>query len=112
MPRAPKKCGKAGCETRVTGRIHCPTHAAELQWAGAGRGSTRQSRSTRAQVLAQWPTCYLQYSGCTITSTEDDHVIPLHRGGTDDMTNHRGACHHCHRIKTMNEARAARATHH
>ena len=73
-----------------------------------GRGSTRQSRRERAQVLATWPTCYLAYPGCTGISTEDDHVIPLSQGGTLALTNRRGACHHCHRIKSQREAAAGR----
>ena len=38
------------------------------------RGSTRQSRTQRATVLTNYPTCYLGYNGCTVHSTEDDHV--------------------------------------
>ncbi len=56
------------------------------------RGSTRASRTLRLQVLTMWPTCYLRYPGCTIHSTEDDHIIPLSQAGTDHISNHRGAC--------------------
>lgn len=76
-----------------------------------GRGSTRVSRRQRAIILARDRTCYLQYAGCTITATEDDHVIPLSAGGIDTpdtIANRRGACHHCHRIKSQQEAAAAR----
>jgi hypothetical protein len=31
MPRAPKKCGRPGCDQRVVGRPYCDTHAAEGQ---------------------------------------------------------------------------------
>lgn len=55
-----------------------------------------------------WPTCYLQYDGCTRHSNEDEHVIPLHLGGTDDLSNHRGACTSCHKKKTQSEAQQAR----
>lgn len=106
-PRAPKKCGDRDCEERVTSRIYCDEHTKDTRgtW---GRGSTRQSRRTRAAVLTAWPTCYLQYDGCTEISTDDDHVIPLSQGGADDWTNHAGACHHCHQIKTQTEAAAGR----
>lgn len=77
-----------------------------------GRGSTRQSRREREQVLTGWPTCYLRYPGCTGTSTEDDHVIPKWRGGSDDLTNRRGACHHCHGIKSRREAAEAKQSRH
>jgi 5-methylcytosine-specific restriction protein A len=76
-------------------------------------GSTRRSRALRAHVLRTHPTCYLRYPGCTITSTDDEHVIPLSQGGTDDPANHRGACSNCHKIKTQAESRTARrAKHH
>lgn len=78
-----------------------------MTWA---RGSTRQSRRERAQVLAAWPICYLQYPGCTTVATEDDHVIPLSQGGSDSLDNRRGACRQCHRIKSQREAAAGRRT--
>lgn len=77
-----------------------------MTWA---RGSTRQSRRERAIVLARHPTCYLRYPGCTGTSTEDDHVVPLSQGGRNDLANRRGACHHCHHIKSQREAAAGKA---
>lgn len=105
MPRAPKHCGRTGCLTRVTGRTYCDQHQTELQNAsGWGRGSTRQSRREREQVLAASPTCYLGYAGCTTESTEDDHVIPLSQGGSNDLSNRRGACANCHGIKSRREA--------
>ena len=98
-------------QTRVIGQTYCATHTAEQRAASTwGRGSTRRSRATRAVVLHLWPHCYLAYDGCTTTSTEDDHVTPVSRGGTDNLTNRRGACHHCHRIKSTREAAEARRT--
>lgn len=111
-PRAPKACGRTGCEARVTARTYCPAHQAEhtarSTW---GRGSTRSSRAMRATVLRLHPHCYLRFEGCTITSTEDDHVVPLSQGGTDHISNHNGACHHCHDIKSRREATDARRAH-
>jgi len=74
-----------------------------------GRGSTRQSRKDRALVLRLYPICYLQYDGCIRVSTQDDHVVPLEQGGTDDLGNRRGACAHCHEIKSRREAAQGRA---
>jgi 5-methylcytosine-specific restriction protein A len=109
-PRAPKKCGRRDCDIRVTGRTYCTPHEAEQRERSTwGRGSTRQSRRERQIVLRDDPTCYLHYPGCTIASTEDDHVIPVSQGGSDDLSNRRGACHHCHQIKSQREAAAARA---
>jgi 5-methylcytosine-specific restriction protein A len=72
-------------------------------------GSTRQSRRERAIVLACEPVCYLQLPGCTVQAVEVDHVIPLARGGADNLANKRGSCRHCHRIKTQREAAEGRA---
>lgn len=72
-------------------------------------GSTRRQRQQRADILARDPICYLAYPGCTGTSTEEDHVIPLHQGGDRwSYSNRRGACHHCHAIKTQRESAQAR----
>jgi 5-methylcytosine-specific restriction protein A len=80
-----------------------------MAWATSRHpGSTRQSRRIREIVLAAWPTCYLGYTGCTIVSIEDDHVVPLVQGGSDDLNNRRGVCRNCHRAKTQAEAHAAR----
>lgn len=59
-------------------------------------------------MLARWPRCNLNYPGCTTESTEDDHVIPKSQGGSDGLDNRRGACAHCHDIKSRREAAAAR----
>jgi 5-methylcytosine-specific restriction endonuclease McrA len=84
-----------------------------VPWSTSRRpGSTRRSRKERALILTMWPTCYLRYPGCTVHSTEDDHVIPLSQGGTDALSNRRGACVHCHGIKTRQEAAQAKTTKH
>lgn len=109
MPRAPKRCGHLGCSQTVTGKPYCPTHETQARdrstW---GRGSTRRSRNERAEVLKHWPTCYLRYEGCTGLATQDDHVIPVWQGGSNDLSNRRGACANCHRIKSQREATEAR----
>lgn len=74
-----------------------------------GRGSTRASRTLRARVLAEHPVCYLNYDGCTTVATEDDHIVPLSQGGSDHLSNHAGACHPCHRVKSQREAAQAHA---
>jgi 5-methylcytosine-specific restriction protein A len=74
-------------------------------------GSTRRQRKQRADILARDPACYLNYDGCTHTSTVEDHVIPLSQGGDRwAYSNRRGACTHCHNIKTQQEAQAARVS--
>lgn len=75
-----------------------------MSWTRGRGGSTRQSRRERTIVLTRWPTCYLHYDGCTIASTEDDHVIPVSQGGSDSLDNRRGVCHDCHLVKSKREA--------
>lgn len=114
MPRAPKKCGRAGCEERVVGATYCPPHK-PVGWSTSTRpGSTRSSRKLRDQVLEQHPVCTCggcpkcRPSGCRRPSTEDDHVENLAAGGTDDPGNHAGKCKPCHGWKTQQEAAAGR----
>jgi 5-methylcytosine-specific restriction protein A len=94
MPRAPKKCGRPGCEERVTGgTTYCPDHTEA--WAGAGRGSTRAWRRTRAQVLEEEPTC----RDCGAPSTEAGHIVPKAYGGGDERSNLKGQCTRCNRAQ-------------
>lgn len=58
MPRAPKQCGRLGCEERVIGRPYCPTHEAEQQKrTDQRRGTSRQrgydARHDRERVKAK-----------------------------------------------------------
>jgi phage terminase large subunit-like protein len=54
----------------------------------------------RAQVLREEPTCQLRLPGCTITSTDCDHIIPKDAGGTNERSNLRGLCRSCHKKVT------------
>lgn len=44
-------------------------------------------------------TPYCQQCG-NIVGLECDHVVPLHKGGSNDVTNLRVLCRDCHAIKT------------
>jgi 5-methylcytosine-specific restriction enzyme A len=75
-----------------------------------GRGSTRASRALRARdPVCRCPGCpNCTADGCARPSTEDDHVVPVMQGGTDDESNHAGKCGPCHLQKSQREAAAAR----
>lgn len=75
-----------------------------------GRGNKGRKRHERAVVLARDPNCYLGLRGCTIISTVDEHVIGRAAGGSDDLSNRRGACKNCNEIKRKAEANAGRHT--
>jgi 5-methylcytosine-specific restriction endonuclease McrA len=83
-----------------------------MAWATSRHpGSTSLQRRQRAEILQRDPLCYLQYAGCTGMATEEDHVTPLAQGGDRwSYSNRRGACHHCHAIKTARESAQARRT--
>ncbi|WP_220090621.1 HNH endonuclease [Micromonospora noduli] len=56
------------------------------------RGYTREHQKNRALVLADGPVCALCRRRPTTTA---DHVVPLSKGGTNEITNLRPACGHC-----------------
>ncbi|TFD27508.1 HNH endonuclease signature motif containing protein [Cryobacterium cryoconiti] len=109
MPRAPKKCGQRTCETRVVARPYCPEHT--VAWAGSTASSRApRSKTQRDRILARDPICRCPgcarctQHGCTQPSTDDDHVLNVGRGGTEDDSNHQGLCSPCHKRKTQLEA--------
>lgn len=63
----------------------------------------------RARVLREDPICTCpgcdacSTTGCFRLSTDDDHIVPVAEGGTDDRANHRGMCHPCHEVKAEQE---------
>lgn len=45
-----------------------------------------------------------QCAACgAIADLETDHIVPLHKGGTDEWSNLQSLCHECHSRKTARE---------
>jgi len=44
--------------------------------------------------------CEIKLAGCTGEMEEVDHWIPVSRGGSEDISNLRGACSHCNKKKS------------
>lgn len=66
------------------------------------RGRKLQRRNRR--ILQQQPLCAACLAkGKVAAATEIDHIVPLHKGGTDDETNLAGLCAPCHRAKTAKD---------
>lgn len=63
---------------------------------------------TARRIKARDPICRIQGPRCTQVSTEVDHVLPVHLGGTHEDDNLQGVCHNDHAAKTAAEAAAAR----
>jgi 5-methylcytosine-specific restriction endonuclease McrA len=109
MRRAPKKCGRDGCENRSTGR-YCPDHRSRWNTTGATRTSTPEHKAWRAAVMLRdrW-ICQIKGPNCTRRATEADHIRNVKRGGAEfDLNNGQAACANCHREKTLREATAGR----
>ncbi len=113
MPRANRVCGHHQCcELVPAGTTYCDQHQRERgreRTASAKRTGTRKfNQRIRPVVLRRDPVCKLQLPGCTQVSTEVDHITPVYLGGTDDLTNARGVCSHCHASHTGRQAAQAR----
>lgn len=64
----------------------------------------RKWQRIRWRVLTDNPLCVeCEKSGKVRLATEVDHVIPLHKGGTDDPANLQGLCADCHADKTARD---------
>lgn len=91
MPRAPKKCGRIGCDQRVTGRTYCPAHTAEQQrranTTARGYGWTHQQH--RAAELAN----YTPGPPCTRCGNPILPDQPVQDDHTDDRTGYLGLAH-------------------
>lgn len=61
----------------------------------------RKWQRIRWQVLSANPLCVqCEKAGRVKLASEVDHIVPLHKGGTDDLTNLQGLCADCHVDKT------------
>ncbi|MCY1533414.1 HNH endonuclease [compost metagenome] len=68
---------------------------------GQGRGGRPWRRKRDAVLLRDQYTC--QVCDKVTDELEVDHITPLARGGSDDMSNLRAICVPCHKIKTARE---------
>jgi 5-methylcytosine-specific restriction enzyme A len=59
------------------------------------------------RIRAERPVC--EIPGCSNPSASVDHVVPVHLGGTDDLSNLRALCHPHHQRKSAQEGARARA---
>jgi 5-methylcytosine-specific restriction endonuclease McrA len=89
-------CGRAGCQR------HLPSWG----WSSKKDKAVRDAmytgasyRRNRLIAIQREPLCHWRLPGCTGKSTQADHLRPVSRGGTNDLSNLVGSCRHC------NEAR-------
>ena len=83
-----------GCGRRVaSGRCSDCARVASRNHPGRPRqlrGLDAEYDRMRPLVLAEEPVCWRP--GCGRRSTTVDHVVPRHRGGTNERANLRGSC--------------------
>jgi hypothetical protein len=91
MPRAPKKCGRTGCEVRVVGVAYCPIHLAETQQRAntTARDYGANHQRARRQALAT----LIDGTPCPRCGLPMDHSQPLDLDHTDDRAGYRGLAH-------------------
>lgn len=116
MPTRPgSPCRYPGCSA-VTRNRYCDAHRAgvaehsaeycadSLRPSAPKRGYDRAWARLRAAVLEAEPDCRAcKADGRTVVAACVDHIIPLARGGTNDMSNLQPLCWTCHSRKTVRE---------
>lgn len=62
-------------------------------------------KKLRKQTLNRdnWLCCECARNGKVKPATEVDHIIPLSKGGTNDLSNLQSLCHECHTAKTHSD---------
>lgn len=97
-------CRRSGChELRP-----CPRDGHEPKpWAGSTRRATLPPDWSRRQrrIIRRDPSCRLSLPGCTILSTEVDHIADP---DDHDDRNLRGVCSHCHTERTKQQSAEGR----
>ncbi|MBO6179439.1 MAG: HNH endonuclease [Selenomonadaceae bacterium] len=107
MPSKIKKaCAFPGCPVLFSGAgSYCPTHAKTEQrrynlterTPEAKKRYDRRWRKIRARVLNANPFCVeCRKNGRFTEATEVHHILPLSRGGTNDIENLMPLCKSCH----------------
>ncbi|MFD7015905.1 HNH endonuclease [Streptomyces sp. NPDC059928] len=106
MPRAKSICMSVGCTSVTVRSGRCEAHApAKRNWRTSARNLNRpgDANKRRSLVLARDRfTC--QRCGSR-ERLEVDHLVPVSRGGTWDLSNLWVLCCECHRRKTYYEDR-------
>ena len=65
-------------------------------------------RRNRAIALKREPACHWKFLGCTLKSTQADHLVPVSRGGSNSLDNLVGSCQHCNEARGRAAGNAAK----
>lgn len=110
--RAPKKCGHATCEVRVTGRAYCPEHTRNFRTSTRSARLPRDWQAIRAQVKARAKgrcEAIRHHPDCDGIGRECDHITP---GDDHRLTNLQWLSTPCHLAKTRAESAARNRARH
>lgn len=106
----PAACAYPGCSA-ITRERYCPEHARERN---RRKQENRRSddrmysqqwwRRLRQMVLRREPWCRMcRAEGRFTPATEVDHIVPVSKGGTNEMDNLQALCKSCHSKKTARD---------
>lgn len=120
MPAAiPRQCRQHTCAATTTARNgYCEAHQALASgWMDERRGSSTERgyggrwRKLRDRIMrrdkALCQPC--MGKGRVMPAVAVDHIVPKAEGGTDADENLQAICEPCHKLKTENESKRARA---
>ena len=101
-------CSKPNCPNLVPMTAsRCPAHAAVPWHSNNPRRHQRTNgwawSRTRQRILDR----DVHRCGCGAPASQVDHVLSIGQGGSDDDSNLRAICLHCHAKKTATEAALA-----
>ncbi|MFD4608290.1 HNH endonuclease [Streptomyces sp. NPDC058440] len=106
MPRAKSICLHKGCLSTTVRDGRCNEHQIRKSWnRTSARNASRPSdwSKRRARVLAR--DRFICQRCSSRERLEVDHIVPVARGGSWELTNLWVLCRSCHRLKTYNEDR-------
>jgi hypothetical protein len=115
QPQPPRRCMTDKCPyPAVKGRSRC--YKCGSSWDKKPRSRDAAYRgdwpALRERVLKEQQTCQLRLPGCTVVSTEVDHIHNVGSGGGNDPSNLQAVCASCHRKKTHAESNAGKRRRH
>ena len=65
-------------------------------------------KRNRQIALGREPVCHWKLPGCTMASTQADHVVAVSQGGSNDLSNLVGSCESCNRRRGIDLGNATK----
>jgi 5-methylcytosine-specific restriction endonuclease McrA len=70
------------------------------------KNTLRSRGGTWTRIAKAHKAVHPQCAACgTIVCLQTDHIVPLHKGGTNEWTNLQSLCKSCHAAKSSSDAR-------